>query len=239
MLWSMGKDSTALLWMTRKLFGRIPFPIYHIDTSFKIPEMIEFREELAAKWDVPLRVFRNAKEIENGMSPQAGRQNCCKQLKTIPLLDLISSEKLEALLIGIRRDEEGSRSKERYFSLRAASGQWDFQNQDTEVFGLWPTAVAAAHHYRAHPLLAWTEKDIWQYTAHEEIPFSSLYLSRNGKRYRSLGCAPCTGQVFSTADTLPKILEELQTTQTAEREGRAQDSETRYGLEKLRQQGYM
>jgi sulfate adenylyltransferase subunit 2 len=240
MLWSMGKDSTALLWMVKKLFPEgIPFPLFHIDTSFKIPEMIRFREQIRQEWNLPLKVFSNQTALSQGMNPGLGKQNCCKTLKTEPLLQLIAEERLQCLLIGIRRDEEGSRSKERYFSLRAPNGAWNYTDQETEVAGLWPVQVAPDSHFRVHPLLSWMERDIWDYIRAENIPFSSLYSSKENFRYRSLGCAPCTKPFASSALSLNEIITELSQTKFSERAGRAQDSEVSYGLEKLRQEGYM
>ncbi len=240
MLWSMGKDSTALLWMARKMFqGQIPFPLFHIDTSFKIPEMIQFREKLRQEWQLPLKVYSPTLALQAGMNSTRGKLNCCRALKTEPLLSLIEENDLDCLIIGIRRDEEGSRSKERFFSLRKPDGSWNYTEQETEIQGLWPEIAPQRQHYRVHPLLSWTEKDIWHYTQQEQIPFSELYLSREGKRYRSLGCAPCTGQIQSSASNLDQILQELHHTQTSERAGRAQDTEVSYGLEKLRAEGYM
>ena len=232
MLWSMGKDSTALLWMLRKICGGIvPIPLFHIDTSFKIPEMIKFRERLRSEWNLPLHIYQNQSAIASGMNSSCGRQSCCGALKTQPLLNLIKEHRLEALLIGIRRDEEGSRSKEKIFSRRNLDGSWDYKNQEVEIEGLWPFSAQNGQHYR--------ELDIWNYIAQEKIPFCDLYLSKNGKRYRSLGCSPCTQPVESQAQSLEEIIEELKVTATTERSGRSQDTETAYGLEKLRRQGYM
>lgn len=240
MLWSMGKDSTTLLWIARKMFeNEIPFPLFHVDTSFKIPEMIVFRNQLKKNWNLPLHVVSADKALREGMNSSLGKLNCCRSLKTNPLLELISVHKLNALIVGIRRDEEGSRSKERYFSLRKQDGSWDLINQEIEIQGLFPNQVPYGQHYRVHPLLSWTELDIWEYMKLENIPFSELYLSKKGKRYRSLGCAPCTGSVPSQASNIDEIIFELKSTQTSERSGRAQDQETKYALEKLRAQGYM
>ena len=240
MLWSMGKDSTALLWMVRKLFKNdIPFPLFHVDTSFKIPEMISFRDQLKKDWNLPLHVVSPKVALKAGMNSSKGKSNCCRALKTLPLLQLISDNNLQSLIVGIRRDEEGSRSKERFFSLRNSDGSWDITNQEIEIQGLFPTEVAPSQHYRVHPLLSWTELDIWEYINLEKIPFSPLYLSKNGKRYRSLGCAPCTNSVSSDAANIEQIIAELKTTQISERSGRAQDQEALYALEKLRSKGYM
>lgn len=240
MLWSMGKDSTALLWMVRKLFKeKIPFPLFHIDTSYKIPEMIQFRNKLQQEWNLPLKIFSNYTALKSGMNNNQGKLACCKSLKTEPLLKLIREEKLDCLLIGIRRDEEGSRSKERFFSLRSPDGSWNHTDQGTEIFGIWPKPPIIGQHFRVHPLLSWTEKDVWAYTKEEGIPFSELYLTKSNRRYRSLGCAPCTGSVESQASSIDEIIDELAHTQVSERAGRAQDNEVSYGLEKLRKKGYM
>ena len=240
MLWSMGKDSTALLWMVRKLFkNNIPFPLFHVDTSFKIPEMISFRDQLQKDWNLPLHVVSPQLALSEGMNSSKGKAVCCRALKTLPLLELISKNNLQSLIVGIRRDEEGSRSKERIFSLRKPDGSWDITNQEIEIHGLFPSEVSPSQHYRVHPLLSWTELDIWEYIHSEKIPFSTLYLSKNKKRYRSLGCAPCTGSISSEASSIEELIAELKTTQISERAGRAQDQETLYALEKLRSQGYM
>lgn len=239
MLWSMGKDSTALLWMAKKAFGgEIPFPVFHIDTSYKMPEMIQFREELTQKWKIPLQVYQN-KEALPAMNPSNGRQTCCETLKTKPLKKLINENQLQGLIIGIRRDEEGSRSKERYFSPRSENLNWDIENQPPEFWNLFVTDLPEVSHYRVHPILHWREVDIWKYIAREKIPVNSLYFAKDQKRYRSLGCAPCTHAIASNADSIDSIISELEQTKLGEREGRSQDQETKYGLQKLRQKGYM
>ena len=173
------------------------------------------------------------------MGPDKGRLVCCKALKTDPLLEVVSKYKFEGLILGIRRDEEGSRSKERVFSERNKDSEWDYTNQPPELWDQFKTDFPKGNHIRIHPILHWNEIDIWSYIAREKIPLVDLYLSRNGKRYRSLGCAPCTGKIESNASTIEEIIQELKNTKTSERAGRAQDQEDAYAMQKLRKAGYM
>ena len=192
MLWSMGKDSTSLLWMIRKaFFGKIPFPIIHIDTSYKIPEIYSFRDKYAKEWNLNLIISRNEEAIKNGMSPDKGRFECCNALKTEALKQAIKKYGFKALLLGIRRDEHGIRAKERYFSPRNQEFLWDYKNQPPELWNQFKSRSDDNSHIRVHPLLHWTELDIWKYVQREKIPIINLYFAKNGKRYRSLGCLPC------------------------------------------------
>jgi hypothetical protein len=138
------------------------------------------------------------------------------------------------LIVGVRRDEEGSRSKERVFSERTRDDSWDYTNQPPELWDQFKTDFPKGNHIRVHPILAWSEVDIWEYIRREQIPIIDLYFAKNGKRYRSLGCACCTGMIDSEADTLDKIIEELKHTKTGERAGRKQDQEDAYAMQKLR-----
>lgn len=240
MLWSIGKDSTTLLWMIRKAFyDQIPFPIMHLDTGFKFKEIYEFRDGKAREWGLRLLVARNDEAIAEGMCPGKGKLNCCNSLKTDALKIAIEKHKFRALLLGIRRDEHGIRAKERYFSPRDQDFKWDYKNQPPELWDQYRSKQADEDHIRVHPLLHWTELDIWEYIQRERIPIVRLYFARGGKRYRSIGCESCCAPVDSNADTLPKIVEELKTTNTAERAGRAQDKESAYVMQKLRSLGYM
>jgi sulfate adenylyltransferase subunit 2 len=245
-LWSVGKDSTAILWLVRKaFFGQIPFPVIHVDTSFKFPEMIKFRDEIAKEWGLNLMIAQNQEALKKGMNKSAGRIKCCNALKTEALKQFIKRQQFDALLVGIRRDEHGIRAKERYFSPRDKEFKWDPKNQPPELWDFYgsvssPQGASLAQdqdHIRVHPILHWTEQDVWEYMREENIPVNPLYFAKDGKRYRSLGCAPCTTPMDSKADTIDKIIKELGTTKVSERSGRDQDKE--YMMEKLRALGYM
>ncbi len=240
MLWSIGKDSTVMLWLAQKAFyGHCPFPLIHVDTSYKMPEMIAFRDKMAKEHNLELIVHRNEEALAAGMGPQAGRLVCCKALKADGLQQVVDAYKFEGLIAGIRRDEEGSRSKERVFSERGADSEWDYTNQPPELWDQFKTEFPKGHHIRVHPLLQWDEIDIWSYIERENIPVVDLYFAKNGKRYRSLGCGCCTAPIESNAVTVREIIEELKTTNVSERAGRAQDKEDAYAMQKLRKEGYM
>ncbi len=240
MLWSTGKDSTTLMWMVRKaFFGKVPYPVIHIDTGYKFPEIYKFRDKLAKDWNLNLIVTKNEEAMKKGVSPKDGKFKCCTQLKTEALKQLLKKEKYDALLLSIRRDEHGIRGKERYFSPRDEDFKWDYKNQPPEMWDLFVKPSKDFSHLRIHPILHWSELDIWEYIKKENIPINPLYFAKNGKRYRSLGCVPCTVPIDSDADTIDKIIEELKTTQTAERAGRSQDKEKAYMMQKLRALGYM
>jgi sulfate adenylyltransferase subunit 2 len=240
MLWSMGKDSTVLLWLTRKaFFGHVPYPLIHVDTSYKIPEMIAYRDRLAREWGFRLIVAQNREALAAGMGPERGRLVCCGALKTDAFRNAIVEHKLRGIIVGIRRDEEGSRGKERVFSPRSGQAEWDVTAQPPEFWDQYRTDVPPGEHVRVHPLLNWTEVDVWRYIERERIPLIDLYFARDGRRYRSLGCAPCTGSIASTASSLADIIEELRATRVAERAGRAQDQEDAHAMQKLRVRGYM
>ena len=267
MLWSIGKDSTVLLWLTRKaFFGHVPIPLMHIDTQHKIPEMIEYRDRLARQWKLNLMYGRNEEALSCGQTYPDGkitRLQCCASLKSLALKHTLSGEwprwvmnhqtgqydkttggePFTGVIVGARADEEGSRSKERYFSPRDRHSDWDVGNQPPELWNQFKTDFSPGTHVRIHPLLDWTELNIWQYIEREKIPIIDLYFDKGtGRRYRSLGCAPCTGSVESTASSVGEIIEELQTgkfANIAERSGRAQDKEDGHGLESLRRDGYM
>jgi sulfate adenylyltransferase subunit 2 len=267
MLWSIGKDSTVLLWLTRKaFFGHVPFPLVHVDTSFKIPEMIAHRDRLAREWRLTMVVGRNEEALAARRTFPAGavdRIACCGLLKTEALRRTLSGEgpryrmnlatgeyepdpdrePFTGVIVGVRADEEGSRSKERYFSPRSTGNAWEVAEQPPEFWNQYKTEFAPGTHVRIHPLLDWTEINIWEYIDRERIPTVSLYYNQgDGTRYRSLGCAPCTRPVRSEARTPAEIVEELRSGQfarVAERAGRAQDAEDGGGLETLRRDGYM
>lgn len=240
MLWSIGKDSTVMLWLAKKaFFGHCPFPFIHVDTSYKMPEMIAFRDRMAKEFSIELIVHRNEAALAAGMGPRAGRLVCCKALKADGLQQVVDEYHFEGLIAGIRRDEEGSRSKERVFSERGADSEWDYTNQPPELWDQFKTEFPKGHHIRVHPLLQWDELDIWSYIERENIPVVDLYFAKNGKRYRSLGCGCCTDPIDSNAATVREIIEELKTTNVSERAGRAQDKEDAYAMQKLRKNGYM
>lgn len=267
MLWSIGKDSTVLLWLARKaFFGHVPFPLVHIDTSYKIPEMIAYRDKLAKDWNLSMIVGQNKNMIASGGTFPEGaidRIACCKGLKSDALKHTLSGkwerrrldhktkkyvvdkneDVYRGVIVGVRADEEGSRSKERYFSPRDQQSDWDVGDQPPEFWNQFKTDFAPGTHVRVHPLLDWTELNIWEYIEREKIPIIPLYFDQGeGKRYRSLGCYPCTFPVKSTATKVSEIVEELRTgkfANIAERSGRAQDKEDRGGLETLRRGGYM
>jgi len=267
MLWSIGKDSTVLLWLARKaFFGHVPFPLVHVDTSFKVPEMITYRDKLAREWRLNMVVGQNRTALEAQQTFPAGRCDrltCCKTLKSEALKHTLSGEwprlrlnhasgqyeedanpePYTGVIVGVRADEEGSRSKERYFSARDRENAWDIDDQPPELWNYFKTDFAPGSHVRVHPLLDWTELNIWEYIEHQRIPLISLYFNQgNGRRYRSLGCFPCTKAVESGARTVAEIVAELRSgkfANIAERSGRDQDKEDGGGLETLRREGYM
>lgn len=260
MLWSIGKDSTVLLWLARKaFFGHVPFPLVHIDTNFKVPSMITYRDRLAREWGLQMVVGQNREALAQGMNHTKGRLTCCKALKTEALRHTLDGswprlrmgadgkyheetdrEPFTGVIVGARADEEGSRSKERYFSPRDQNNDWDIADQPPELWNQFKTDFAPGTHVRIHPLLDWTEINIWEYIQREQVPIIDLYFDRgSGQRYRSLGCETCTGKIDSTATTTEQILVELRATNVPERAGRAQDQEDTYAMEKLRREGYM
>jgi sulfate adenylyltransferase subunit 2 len=267
MLWSMGKDSTVLLWLARKAFiGHVPFPLIHIDTHYKIPEMIQYRDRLVREMKLNMVVGANDEALAAKTTFPDGavdRITCCSLLKTQALTatlngtgrrlrfnhdtdsyeDEPSRDPFNAVIVGIRADEEGSRSKERYFSARDHQSEWGIADQPPEFWNQFKTDFAPGTSIRIHPLLDWTELNIWEYIKRESIPTVSLYYNHgDGKRYRSLGCYPCTFPVESPARNVDEIIAELRVgkfANIAERSGRAQDKDDEGGLETLRRQGYM
>ena len=239
MLWSMGKDSTVLLWLTRKaFFGHVPFPLVHIDTGYEMPELIEYRDRICREWRLRLVVGQNRAALEQGMNPTVGRVACCTALKIEAMNQVIAEQGYSAIILGIRSDEEGTRAKERYFSPRNKQGEWDFREQPPELWDQFKTSFPQGEHVRIHPLLDWTEVNIWEYLQSEQIPLPDMYFDKgDGTRFRSLGCVPCTNSVSSPASTVNEILIELRSTKIAERAGRAQDEGR--GMEQLRKLGHM
>ncbi len=274
MLWSIGKDSTVMLWLARKaFFGHVPFPLMHIDTSYKLPEMIAYRDRLAREFNLRMivgadtaavkegRTFPATQHLPDGDPRKLTRVQCCGILKRDTLNATLSGERqrqrlnlatgvyepdpdrqpYHGVIAGVRADEEGSRSKERYFSPRDKSGTWDVGDQPPEFWNQFKTDYAPGTHVRIHPLLDWTELTIWEYIRRENIPVVSLYFDQGqGTRYRSLGCGPCQAPIKSTAKNLDDVIAELKSGQLrsiAERSGRLQDG--KHGLEELRREGYM
>ena len=238
MLWSIGKDSNVMLWLLRKAFyGRVPFPLVQLDTEMELPEVYEFRDNIVKDWDLPLKVQLCPPEEEMDQTlPPATR---AAMRKTEGLKALLEQEKYRGIIAGIRRDEQSMRAKERVFSPRMLDGEWDYKDQPAEFWDQYKTDFPDGCHVRIHPLLHWTEIDIWRYTKREEIPIVPLYFSRNGERYRSLGEKNITFPVKSDAATIDDIIHELETTKNAERAGRAMDHEAEDSFETLRAKGYM
>ena len=238
MLYSIGKDSSVMLRLAQKAFypGRIPFPLLHIDTSYKFPEMIEFRDWYAKHVGAELIVHMNKKALDEGANPyDLGTQKCCGLLKTRSLLDGLAEGGFDAAFGGARRDEEKSRAKERVYSFRDSLGQWDPKNQRPELWNLFNARHHKGESIRIFPLSNWTEMDVWLYIYAEKIPIVPLYFAKEREavmrgnslilpqtgvrllpgekpqmvkcRMRSLGCVPCTGAIRSDADTVPKIID--------------------------------
>jgi len=269
MLYSIGKDSSVMLRLAQKAFhpGKIPFPLLHIDTSYKFPEMIEFRDSYTKEIGAELIVHQNREALQEGANPFVlGTQKCCGLLKTKALLDGLAAGGFNAAFGGARRDEEKSRAKERIYSFRDAHGQWDPKNQRPELWNILNSRINKSESIRIFPLSNWTELDVWLYIHVERIPIVPLYyarkrevVERNGSivliyskdqllpgeqmqfvscRMRSLGCVPCTGAIRSEADTVPKIIEEMIFFRRSERENRAIDHDEEGSMEIKKREGY-
>ena len=238
MLWSVGKDSNVMVWLARKaFFGHVPFPVVHVDTGKKFPEMYEFRDRYTAEWGLNLILgdCPPIEEIDETLPPAA--RSAAR--KTEGPKKLIAKHHFTGVIAGIRRDEEGTRAKERVFSPRGETGGWNYRDQPPEFWDQFNTDFAPGTHLRIHPLLQWTEIDIWRYIQRENIPMVDLYFARDGMRYRSLGDQDITSPVESTASTIAEIIAELEQTKVAERSGRAMDHESEDAFERLRVAGYM
>jgi sulfate adenylyltransferase subunit 2 len=270
MLYSIGKDSSVLLRLAQKAFypGPIPFPLLHIDTTYKFREMIEFRDWYTREIGDRLIVHTNQEAITDGTQPfLVGTQRCCGLLKTKALLDGLEAGNFDAAFGGARRDEERSRAKERIFSLRDSKGQWDPKNQRPELWHLLNSRIRTGESIRVFPLSNWTELDVWQYIQMENIPIVPLYFAKEREvivrgnslimkeqpfvpllpgekmqmikcRMRSLGCSPCTGAIKSDADTVEKIIQELVVTKNSERQLRIIDHDQDGSMELKKREGY-
>jgi sulfate adenylyltransferase subunit 2 len=269
MLYSIGKDSSVMLRLAQKAFfpGKIPFPLLHIDTSYKFPEMITFRDWYAREIGAELIVHQNREALAAGANPFVlGTQKCCGLLKTKSLLDALAEGGFDAAFGGARRDEEKSRAKERIYSFRDPLGQWDPKNQRPELWNIFNSRINKGESIRVFPLSNWTELDVWLYIHLENLPIVPLYFAKERRvvlrsgsiivlnsdkellpgeqpemlkvRMRSLGCVPCTGAIRSEADTVPKIIEEAFAFRRSERENRAIDHDEEGSMELKKREGY-
>ncbi len=238
MLWSLGKDSNVMVWLALKaFFGKIPFPLIHVDTEKKFKEMYDFRDIYEKKWNLSLiKGYCPPVEDIDASLPPAARSAA---RKTEGLKKILNQYNFKGIIAGIRRDEQNTRAKERVYSPRDDTGKWDTKNQPPEFWDHSYFNYPENVHLRIHPLLGWTELDIWNYIKKEKIPVVSLYFSKNGKRYRSLGDSDITFPVSSNAKNIDQVIEELKITKTSEREGRAMDHEQEDVFERLRLKGYM
>ncbi len=270
MLYSIGKDSAVLLHLAMKAFypGKPPFPVLHVDTTWKFREMIEFRDRRAKELGIDLIVHINEEGVRAGVNPfESGSRLHTDVMKTEALKQALDKHKFDAAFGGARRDEEKSRAKERVFSLRSAQHRWDPKNQRPEPWQLYNTRKRPGESFRVFPLSNWTETDVWDYIALEHIPVVPLYfaaerpvverdgmlimrddermqlrpgerLERRMIRFRTLGCYPLTGAVESTAATLPEIVAEMRASRVSERQGRAIDHDGSGSMEQKKQEGY-
>jgi sulfate adenylyltransferase subunit 2 len=237
-LWSLGKDSNVMIWLARKaFFGRVPCPVMHVDTGKKFPDMYAFRERYAKEWQLDLLVepCPPLETIDPTLPPAA--RSAARKTEGLKLA--LAKHGFDGLIAGIRRDEEATRAKERVFSPRGAEGLWDVRDQPPEFWNHFNASPPPGAHLRVHPILHWTESDIWAYTRREGIPIIPLYLARDGKRYRSLGDMDITSPIASHAGTLDEIIAELAATRIPERSGRAMDHESEDAFERLRKAGYL
>jgi sulfate adenylyltransferase subunit 2 len=269
LLYSIGKDSSVLLHLTQKAFqpARIPFPLLHVDTTYKFREMIEFRDRISSEHKVELLVHTNQEAIDEGTNPfKLGTAKCCAQLKTKALLDALRLRRIEAAIGGARRDEEKSRAKERVFSFRDAFGQWNPKEQRPEMWNLFNGRIDPGQTMRVFPLSNWTELDVWEYIEIENIPVVPLYFASRREvivrgpllipiehnppllpservetvlcRFRTLGCTYCTGAIRSNATTVRDIVNELHTARRSERETRIIDHDVEGSMEIKKREGY-
>ncbi len=269
MLYSIGKDSSVMLRLAQKAFypAPIPFDLLHVDTSYKFPEMVQFRDDYCKEIGANLKVYQYPDIEKNNINPfDLGTVKCCSMLKTKALLNALKEGGYDAAFGGARRDEEKSRAKERVFSFRDKNGQWDPKNQRPELWNLYNAKINPEESIRVFPISNWTELDIWQYIALENISIVPLYyakeyevIKRNGQlipvgkmtrlnedeksekvmcRFRTLGCYPCTGAVLSNATTIEEIIEEMMLTRQSERITRIIDHDQEGSMEQKKQEGY-
>ncbi len=270
MLYSVGKDSAVMLHLAQKAFypAKLPFPLVHVDTTWKFKEMIEFRDKRANEVGFELLVHINEEGVNQGIGPFShGSEVHTDIMKTQALKQALNKWKFDAVFGGARRDEEKSRAKERIYSFRDEKHRWDPKNQRPELWNLYNARVKKGESIRVFPLSNWTELDIWQYIYLEDIPIVPLYLAKKrpvvmrdgvkimvdddrlplekgevpkmeSVRFRTLGCYPLTGAVNSTASTLPEIIQEMLLTKTSERQGRVIDNDSAGSMEKKKIQGY-
>ncbi|MGC4113978.1 MAG: sulfate adenylyltransferase subunit CysD [Myxococcales bacterium] len=269
MLYSVGKDSSVMVHLARKAFhpGKIPFPLLHVDTSYKFDEMYAFRDQFCATIGADLRIYRYEKALAEKANPwDLGTVRCCSLLKTRALLEALKQGNFDAALGGARREEERSRAKERIYSVRDAHGQWDPKAQRPELWNLYNGRVAPGESVRVFPLSNWTEVDVWRYIERENIPVVPMYFAKERDvvvrgemlipigpatrlnpgekaqkvmcRFRTLGCYPCTGAVRSTATNVREIIEELDGVDVSERITRVIDHDTDGSMEQKKREGY-
>jgi sulfate adenylyltransferase subunit 2 len=269
MLYSIGKDSSVLLRLAQKAFypAKIPFPLLHIDTSYKFPQMTQFRDAYCKEIGADLIVHTNQAALADGANPwDWGTVKCCGALKTTALLNALGAGKYDAAFGGARRDEEKARAKERIYSFRDTHGQWDPKNQRPELWNLYNGRINQDETIRVFPISNWTELDIWHYIHLEEIPIVPLYFAKEREmvvrhdqlipvgaktrlddgeepqkimcRFRSLGCYPCTGAIRSTATTVPEIIQEMMVARNSERNTRIIDHDQEGSMEQKKKEGY-
>ncbi|WP_326657893.1 sulfate adenylyltransferase subunit CysD [Streptomyces sp. NBC_00385] len=270
MLYSVGKDSAVMLHLARKAFfpSRLPFPLLHVDTTWKFREMYALRDETAAAGDLDLLVHKNPECVEKSINPFThGSATHTDMWKTEGLKQALDLHRFDAAFGGARRDEEKSRAKERVFSIRSAEHRWDPKRQRPELWRMYNVRRSPGESLRVFPLSNWTELDVWEYIRKERIPIVPLYFAakrpvveRDGAlimvdddrmpllpgeepelrsvRFRTLGCYPLTGAVESTADSLTGIIQEMLLTSTSERQGRVIDHDSSASMEKKKQEGY-
>jgi len=270
MLYSIGKDSSVLLHIARKAFypSNLPFPLMHVDTTWKFREMIEFRTKMVTEYDLNLIVYTNPTGLEQGINPFIhGSARHTEIMKTDALKQALTKYQFDAAFGGARRDEEASRAKERILSFRTTTHRWDPKNQRPELWNIFNTRVRPGESLRAFPLSNWTELDIWQYIVLEQIPIVPLYLAKarpvveregmllmvdddrfplkpgetpqmRSVRFRTLGCYPLTGAIESSASTLSEVIQEMLVARTSERQGRLIDRDEVGSMEKKKQEGY-
>ncbi len=270
LLYSIGKDSQALLHLARKAFhpAPLPFPLLHVDTTWKFRAMYELRDRIAREPGIDLIVHKNQRALDQGINPfDHGSSKYTHALKTQALLDALALHGFDAAFGGARRDEEKSRAKERVYSFRDRNGQWDPRNQRPELWSLYNGRVDRGESIRAFPLSNWSELDVWQYVLQERIPVVPLYFAaerpvvvRDGNlivvdddrfrfrlgerpvlrrvRFRTLGCYPLSGAIESSATSVPEIIDEMQRSRHSERQGRMIDHDEEGSMELKKREGY-